>query len=147
MSLAIKIENLSKIYQLGQIGTGTLYNDLKRFSAKIQGKADPFLKIGEENQSNVNASNFVYSLKDINLEINQGDAVGIIGKNGAGKTTLLTNIGSGNIEGLPTHLRMIYVQHDDRSDDLGVPLIEELLKGKDMIDANVAREEAVAALK
>eukprot|EP01038_Epipyxis_sp_PR26KG_P012917 gene12917-17311_t len=81
------------------------------------------------------------------LRLGKGRRYGLMGKNGAGKTTLLTNIGSGNIEGLPTHLRMIYVQHDDRSDDLGVPLIEELLKGKDMIDANVAREEAVAALK
>jgi lipopolysaccharide transport system ATP-binding protein len=89
MSLALKIEQLSKIYHLGQIGTGTFYNDLKRFSAKIRGKEDPFLKIGEVNHRSSKGGNVVYSLKDINLELNQGDALGIIGKNGAGKSTLL----------------------------------------------------------
>lgn len=70
-----------------------------------------------------------------------------MGKNGAGKTTLLTNIGSGNIEGMPPDLRTIYVQHEDASDDFGVPLIEEMLKRKDMTDAGVTRDEAISKLK
>jgi lipopolysaccharide transport system ATP-binding protein len=90
MSIAIQIQNLSKAYQLGQIGTGTISRDLERWWASIRGKEDPFLKIGEENdRTSKSISNIVWSLKDINCNIQQGDAVGIIGRNGAGKSTLL----------------------------------------------------------
>ena len=89
-NIAIKAENLSKAYQLGEIGTGTISRDLERWYARMRGKEDPFLRIGETNdRTSRGSSDIVWSLKDINFEIEQGDAVGIIGRNGAGKSTLL----------------------------------------------------------
>ncbi len=105
-NIAIKVENLSKAYQLGEIGTGTISRDLERWYSRIRGKEDPFLRIGETNdRTSRGNSDIVWSLKDINFEIEQGDAVGIIGRNGAGKSTLLkvlskvTSPTSGNITG------------------------------------------------
>jgi len=84
----IQVENISKSYQLGQIGTGTLTNDIKLWWAKERGKPNPLLKIGESDHGNRDGET-IWALKDVSFEVQQGEVLGIIGRNGAGKSTLL----------------------------------------------------------
>jgi lipopolysaccharide transport system ATP-binding protein len=84
----ISIENVSKCYQLGSIGTGTFRGDLNRWWSRQRGKPDPYQIIGEVDHSNRQGET-LWALKDINLQVQQGEVLGIIGRNGAGKSTLL----------------------------------------------------------
>lgn len=82
----IKTEHLSKEYRLGAIGSGTLRRDLQSWYAKRRGREDPNSIIGRKEHEK--GDNFL-ALDDVNIEINRGERVGIIGANGAGKSTLL----------------------------------------------------------
>ncbi|HEY3038755.1 MAG TPA: ABC transporter ATP-binding protein [Pyrinomonadaceae bacterium] len=80
MKPAIKIEHLSKRYRIGGLHPGYM-----TFREMIGGvMTAPFRKL-----KGGNGHQTLWALSDINLQIGQGELVGIIGHNGAGKSTLL----------------------------------------------------------
>lgn len=76
--VVIKIEKLSKRYKLGAIGGETLTENIRTWwECKKAG-----------NGSDKHKRDF-WALKNIDLEVYQGERLGIIGINGAGKSTML----------------------------------------------------------
>jgi lipopolysaccharide transport system ATP-binding protein len=84
----ISVENLSKVYRLGTIGSSTLGGEISRGWARLCGKSDPALKVGAAHHERHEGDVF-WALRDISFEVQHGEVLGIIGANGAGKSTLL----------------------------------------------------------
>lgn len=90
MSIVLSIENVSKYYRLGEIGYGTLREDLVSWWARFRGREDPNALVEDpSDDSDSNGSMTVKALRDVWLEQNEGEVTGIIGSNGSGKSTLL----------------------------------------------------------
>ena len=144
----IEFNNVGKQYILGTIGTGTLSQDLNRWWANIRGKEDPYLKIGETNdRTQKGESRFVWALRDINLKVEQGDVLGIIGKNGAGKSTLLRAISGelepnkGTVEMQPGERLSVLEQDHFKYDEFSV--MDTVLMGHKPMWDNMKEREAL----
>lgn len=88
--VVIQVEDLSKLYRLGTIGTGSLRQDLQRiWTTTILRQKDPFFTLGPGGEATNDSTQYLWALQNINFEVKQGEVWGIVGQNGAGKSTLL----------------------------------------------------------
>ena len=87
--IAIDIRGLGKRYRLGakEAGYKTLGQTITQVAKSPFTKAARMLRSGKSNGKK--SDDFIWALKNVDLDVKKGEVVGLIGRNGAGKTTLL----------------------------------------------------------